>query len=48
MYFYIMLYVGFQEAVDDFIRRIQKRAVEKRIEMDKEREQELIESAPLG
>lgn len=39
---------GFQEAVSDFIRRIQKRAVEKRIEMDQERAQEARDSAPLG
>jgi cell division cycle protein 37 len=39
---------GFQEAVNDFIRRIQKRAIEKRIEMDKEREEEMRESVPLG
>jgi hypothetical protein len=28
---------GFEESVADFIRRIQKRAIEKRIEMEKER-----------
>lgn len=39
---------GFMEAVADFTRRIQKRAVEKRIEMDKEREEEMRENVPLG
>mgnify|MGYP003385495688 CR=1 FL=1 len=39
---------GFQDAVNDFIRRIQKRAIEKRIEMDNERSEEMREGVPLG
>ena len=34
--------------MDDFIRRIQKRAIEKRVEMEKERFEEQRASAPLG
>src|SRR5437868_6879681 len=39
---------GFQEAVNDFIRRIQKRAIDKRIEMEKEEAEERKQSAPVG
>lgn len=45
-------YTGFLSAVDDFTKKIQKRAVEKRKEMDLERANEEVEfdedSAPLG
>lgn len=39
---------GFDEAVNDFIRRIQKRAIEKRVEMQKERYEDQRQEAPLG
>lgn len=41
-------FVGFQAAIDDFIKKIQKRAVEKRKEMDAERVQDRQERAPPG